>query len=328
MGTISILVGLSLFAQFKAAPPQTAAPQTAAPQAAQSATAAPQAPAPRVVEVPLVDCSGLPCVELTAGSGKTLRLLIDLGEANAYIDSKAAQALGLRMQALKGSDGGDISQVQKTVVPGARLGDLPLGDFPFMVLDTTPQAGNPGQQMEPLPGDGALTYGAFKNRTVQIDARSHVLRISEPQAGVQACPHECSDLVVKHVGHWGPVTLTTTGFTVNGQPVEVQLDTLFTGTMLIYPGSVERLALKKESKAKPKEMFPFIGSGLRLARADAGQVAFRGVSLLDSGPLYFGAKDSSLPQVQFDATAGMGLLSRAVVTFDFVGMHFWMDSTQ
>ena len=161
------------------------------------------------------------------------------------------------MRALRGSDNAEISQVQQTVVPGAKLGDLPLGDFPFMVLDTTPQPDNPGPKMEPLPGDGALTYGAFKNRTVQIDARSHVLRISEPQTVAQPCPHECSDLVIKHVGHWGPVTITTTGFTVNGQPVDAQLDTLFTGTLLIYPGSVEKLALKKESKAKPKEMFPF-----------------------------------------------------------------------
>src|SRR5579875_48633 len=82
-------------------------------------------PAPaRMVEVPLLDCSGLPCVELSTASGKTLRLLIDLGEANAYLDVKAAGMLGVELKALKGSDGGDIEQVQQTIVPGARLGDL------------------------------------------------------------------------------------------------------------------------------------------------------------------------------------------------------------
>ena len=281
---------------------------------------------PRMIDVPLLDCSGLPCVELTTGSGKTLRLLIDLGEANAYLDTKAAQTLGLDLQALKGSAGGDIDQVQQTIVPGARLGDLPLGDFPFMVLDTTPQPDKPGQKVEALPGDGALTYGAFKNRLVQIDGRNHVLRISEPQADAQPCPGECSDLVIKHVGSWGPVTLTAKGFAVNGQPVDAQLDTLFTGTMLIYPGSVEKLGLKKQSKSKPKEQFPYTQDGIKLARADDGTVTFRGIPLLQDGPLYFGTKDESLPAVQFDATVGMGVLSRATAAFDFKGMHFWMES--
>jgi hypothetical protein len=281
---------------------------------------------PRMVEVSLLDCSGLPCVALTTGSGKTLRLLIDLAEANAYLDAKAAREVGLDLQALKGSDGSDISQVQQTVVAGARLGDLPLGDFPFMVLDTTPQPDKPGEKPEPLPGDGALTYGAFKNRLVQIDAAQHVLRISEPRADAAACPHDCSKLVIKHAGHWGPVTLTTDGFTVNGQPVDVQLDTLFTGTTLIYPTSVEKLGLKKESKAKPKELFSYVQGGVKLARGDGGQMSFRGIPLLQDGPLYFGTKETNLPAVQYDATVGMGVLRRAVVTFDFKGMYFWMDS--
>jgi hypothetical protein len=299
--TVYLCITPSLFGQFRPAPP-------------------------RMVEAPLLDCSGLPCVELTTGSGKTLRLLIDLGEANAYLDIKAAQALGLDLQALKGSEGGDISQVQQTVVPGARIGDLPLGDFPFMVLDTSSQAAKPGQTSQAMPGDGALTYGAFKNRLLEIDARNRMLRISEPQTDAAPCPRQCTNLVIKHVGHWGPVTLTTTGFAVNGQAVDAQIDTLFSGTMLIYPRAVERLALKKESKAKAKEVFPFTQGGVKLARSDAGAVSFQGLPLLGDGPLYFGTKDANLPDVQFDATVGMGILNRAKATFDFKGMRFWMES--
>ena len=281
-----------------------------------------------MVEIPLLDCSGLPCVELTTGSGKTLRLLIDLGEANAYLDIKAAQMLGVDLQALKGSEGGDISQVQQTVVPGARLGDLPLGDFPFMVLDTTPQPGKSGGDTAPMPGDGALTYGAFKNRIVEIDARNRILRISEPQTDPQPCSQSCTNLVIKHIGHWGPVTLTTSGFAVNGQPIDVQIDTLFTGTILIYPASVEKLGLKKESKAKPKEVFLHFQGGVKLARSDAGSVNFQNTPLLQDGPLYFGTKDANLSESSFDATIGMGILSRAIATFDFKGMHFRIESTR
>lgn len=281
-----------------------------------------------MVEIPLLDCAGLPCVELTTGAGKTLRLLIDLGEANAYLDIKAAQSLAVDLQALKGSEGGDINQVQQTVVPGAHLGDLPLGDFPFMVLDTTPQPGKLGEKTEPLPGDGALTYGAFQNRIVQIDVRNRILRISEPQTDSQPCSQPCTSLAIKHVGHWGPVTLTTSGFAVNGQPTDVQIDTLFAGTMLIYPAAIEKLGLKKESKAKPKEVFPYLQGGMKLARSDTGTVSFEGTPLLQDGPLYFGTKDASLPDVSFDATIGMGILSRATATFDFKGMHFRIESTR
>ncbi len=311
MGALSILMSLSFFAQFKPALPDQ--PHDASIQV-------------RTVDIPLLDCSGLPCVELSTGTGKTLRMLIDTAEVNAYIDLKTAQSLGVDLQSLKGSDGGDINQVKQTVVPGARLGDLPLGDFPFMVIDTTAQPGKPGQNPQPLPADGALTYGAFKNRLLQIDARNRLVRISEPQANAQPCPHDCSPLTVKHFGNWGPVTLTTEGFSVNGQPLDVQLDTLFSGTMLIYPGSVEKLDLKKQSKAKRKEEFPYTQGGIKLARADDGVIAFRTIPLLENGPLYFTTRDSNLPTLKFDATVGMGVLGRAVVTFDFKGMHFWMDS--
>src|SRR5947209_20166047 len=58
---------------------------------------------PRMMEIPLLDCSGLPCIDMSAANGKTLRLLIDTGEANSYLDMKAAQTLGLELKPLKGS---------------------------------------------------------------------------------------------------------------------------------------------------------------------------------------------------------------------------------
>ncbi len=279
-----------------------------------------------MVEIPLLDCSGLPCVDLSTASGKTVRLLIDTGEVNSYLDIKAAQALGVELQPLRGGGDSSIAEVQQTVVPGAKLGDLPLGDFPFMVLDMTPQAVAPGEKVERLPGDGALAYSAFQNRLVEMDFAHHMLRISTPEADAPACPRVCSDVVIKHFGNYGPVTLTTAGFAINGQPVDVQIDTLFTGTMLIYPASVEKLGLKKEAKAKHKEFFPFTQGGLKLAEFDGASEAFRDVPLMADAPVYFMTSDDHAPAVQFDATIGSGLLSRAVVTFDFKGMHFWMDA--
>lgn len=280
---------------------------------------------PKLVDIPLLDCSGLPCIEMTDGTGKALRLLLDTAEANSYLDTKAAQTLGLKLQPLKGHDGQAIAEVQQTVVQGAKLGELPMGDFPFIVLDTTQQPDKPNQKLEPLPGDGTLTYSAFKNRLLQIDSANHVVRISEPQDAAQPCPKSCTDLVIKHAGAHGPVTLTTHGFSINDQPVEVQLDTLFTGTMLVYPGSVQKLGLKKESKSKHKEFFPYVHAGVQLARADGATETYRDLQLLQSAPIYFMSNEEHPPDVQFDATVGSGLLSHAIVTFDFKGMHMWME---
>jgi len=301
--------------------PQVPAP----PEAGAQASATPVQH--KLFEIPLLDCSGLPCVDLATGSGKTLRLLIDTAEANSYLDIKVAQSLGLELQPLKGSDGNVINEVQQTIVPGAHFGDLPMGDFPFMVLDTTPQPDKPGERTERLPGDGVLTYNAFKNRLIQIDYANHMVRISEPQDDAQPCPHNCSRLVIKHFGSFGPVTLTADGFTLNGQPIDAQIDTLFTGTMLVYPGSVEKLGLKKESKSKHKEFFPFTQGGLKLARAEGATESFHDMQLVQNGPLYFGTTDDHLPSASFDAAVGSGLLSHAVVTFDFKGMQMWMEAT-
>jgi hypothetical protein len=277
------------------------------------------AQSPKTVELPLLDCSGLPCVDMGTGRGQTLRMVLDLGARNAYLDVKAAQKLGLQTSA--------DSPVQQTTVAGAHLGDLALGDFPFMVLDTTPDATTKKVQSKPLPADGALTFGAFQNRMLQIDFARHVARVSEPLNDALPCPRTCSDLVAKHFGKFGPVTLTVHGFEVNGQAVDAQIDSLFTGTILIYPSALDRLGIKKLSKSKQKEAFPYAQDGLQLARADGVTEGFRGAVLLHDAPVYFWAeKDEAPSATQFDATVGTALLSQGSVTFDFKGMRFWIDA--
>ena len=94
--------------------------------------------------------------------------------------------------------------------------------------------------------------------------------------------------------------------------------------MLIYPVSVEKLGLKKEKKGKAKQ-FPFTQGGVELREAEAVSESFRGLELVQDAPLYFMTKDEDYTNMQFDGTAGLGLLERARVTFDFKGKHFWMD---
>ncbi len=318
---LAAFLSLGATAQNPTPPPQeprSVHPQIIAPEI--------DSPAKRVVELPLLDCSGLPCVEMSTASGKTLRLLIDLAEPNSYLDSTAAQRLGVGLAPLQGTGDSAQNQVQQTTVASAKLGDLPMGDFPFMVLDVSEQGVKPGQSAQPFPADGALAFRAFQNRLLQIDYAHHVVHLSEPEDTPQACPHNCTALIVKHAGTYGPVTLTAEGFTLNNTPVDAQIDTLFTGTMLVYPGSIQKLDLKKASKAKPKEVFPYLQGGVKLARFDGAAEGFRDVTLAPDAALYFFTTDDNAPPaVPYDVTVGSGLLSHAMVSFDFKSMQMWME---
>ena len=283
---------------------------------------------PKMHEVPLLTCSGLPCVELTSQSVNVMRVAIDLASVNGYLDIRAAQARGLTLEPLKGVSGADVTAVQQTVVPGAKLGDLQLGDFPFMVLDL---AADPTQSNKKrsavFPADGALAFGSFKNRILQIDWNRKVVRISEPLADDRPCPRDCGDLKPEHLGRYGPLTLTATGFQVNGYDVTSQIDTLFTGTMVVYPSAIDKVGMRELSRTKHKEEFPFFQNGVKLGEADGATFAFHGDTVFPGAPLYFwSAKDLQVPNVSFDASTGTALMSRTLVTFDFKSNHIWIES--
>lgn len=43
----------------------------------------------------MLDCSGLPCVEVTLANGKYLRLAVDTGNVNSVLDTEVAKQAGL-----------------------------------------------------------------------------------------------------------------------------------------------------------------------------------------------------------------------------------------
>ncbi|HEX4751022.1 MAG TPA: hypothetical protein VH302_15890 [Bryobacteraceae bacterium] len=268
----------------------------------------------------------MPCIEMSTGSGKTLRLIIDLGEPNSYLDLKAVQSLATDMKPMKAEGDADISQVQQTVVPGAKIGDLPMGDFPFTVLDTTPSPDQlNAKEIPPFPADGVLAFRAFQNRIIAIDYAHQKVRISEPLDSEQPCPHDCTQLVVRHVGKYGPVTITSDGFSVSGKPVQAQIDTMFTGTMLIYQDFVKQLGLNKLAKAKHKEFFPYLLGGVRLAQAEGPSLGYNGMVIYDIPLYFFDKEDAHEDPANYDVTVGSGLFSHGTAVFDFKGNHFWLE---
>lgn len=269
----------------------------------------------------MLDCSGLPCVEATLSSGKHLRLLVDTGNADSVIDTEVAKQIGLPTTAVAGSDGKPIAGLSRSTLNHVTLGEASLGDVQALVMDI---AGYIKSDRMPR-SDGTLAYTAFKDRILQLDYVHHFIGVSAPlQTGV-SCPGHCGELTTPTFGKEGPPIVVGTGFLVNERPVTAQIDTLFTGTVLIYPTAVEKLRLVEEARTTTKKFFKYTDGGVEMLEAKANSEAFGDQLLLKDAPLYFTTPQVHLPDGYFDATVGHALLQHSVVSLDFHGMKLWLS---
>jgi hypothetical protein len=56
---------------------------------------------PYLASSPLLDCSGLPCVDVTAGGNTHFKMLVDTGNELSMEDKAKAEALGLELKSLR-----------------------------------------------------------------------------------------------------------------------------------------------------------------------------------------------------------------------------------
>ncbi len=277
---------------------------------------------PALAHAKLSMCDGLPCVDGQV-AGKHVRLAFDTGNPNSALNLKAAEALGLKLEAVNGADGKPIAGFQKGTATNVTVGDIVLPKITFLVVDLSSAIG-----AKTFPDiDGTLAYGAFKDRLVQVDYPASVFSASEPLTSAFACPGFCGDIALITFGHRGPPIVTTTGFTVNGKPTVVQVDTMFTGTLLVFPTSVEKLGLTTEAQSKETQYFAFTDEGVDMFRAAANELGFGPKTLATKVPLYFAGPKVHLPDGLFDGTVGADLLTPHKVTFDFHDNKFWLDQS-
>jgi hypothetical protein len=297
-----------------------AIPMLAAQLIAAQKTASPTLP--KMSSAPLLDCSGLPCVDATFADGKHLRLGIDTGDIASVIDHAVAEKAGLSLAPYIGHDGQPVPQYQEATLAKVKIGDASLGDLKVLVTDLS---GDIKRGTMPAV-DGTIAYIAFTDRILRMDYAKHTIEISEPQTQQLSCElHKCGTITLLKFGQHGPPIVTSTDFTVNGKRITAQVDSMFTGTMLIYPTSVEKLGLTKESKSDIKKYIAFTDGGVDMFQATAATEGFGGRTLLNDAPLYFAGPKVHLPDGLFDATVGDALLRGHVATFDFHSMIFWLD---
>jgi hypothetical protein len=278
------------------------------------------ASAAHAADVDMLDCSGLPCISVKSENAAPLKLLIDTGDAYSIIDTNRAKALGLALVPAKDRSGKPAPGYFFATLKSVKVGQETLGDVKFLALDiakdiakgTFPRA------------DGSIAYTDLKNRLLTLDYRRHVVSLSDASAGVP-CPVTCGVVSYPTFGRKGPPIVVASGFRVNGQNVSVQIDTLYSGTMLIYPTSVAKLGLAAQASSSRVQNFPYTDGGVDMVEGSALYEAFGKKTLLANAPLYFATPKVHLPDGMFDGTVGAGLFAGHVVNLDFHANHFWME---
>ena len=272
----------------------------------------------------MLECSGLPCVSLTLTNGKQLRMLIDTGDAQSVLDSGVARELGLAVEPVKDEAGKVIPQYGKTTVSGAKIGDGVLGEVKLLVMDLSEMI----QKGQVPQADGSLTYTVFKDRLLEMDYLNKLVQFSEPLTATVGCPvaapGKCEELTTPTFGKKGPPILVATGFSVNGKAITAQIDSLYSGTMLIYPTSVDKLGLGEAAKTTKKRMFHYTDGGVEMLEAGPEQEAFQGRMLNKDATVYFATPEVHVPDGMFDGTVGHALLEHSALVMDLKGMRVWM----
>jgi hypothetical protein len=290
-----------------------ASPLSVYAQSTPAAKAAAAAPLKFAAEVPLLDCNGIPCIEARIGEGKPLRMGIDSGDVDSVLDKDVAEAAGLKET--KPMPAGAPAGMFMTEIPAIRVGAATLRNVPTLGLSLTQMIAQ--KQMPDVAG--TLAYTAFKDRLLQIDFVNHKVRISEPLSAPSPCSDTCDKFSLITFGKKGPPIIVAEGFEINGKPVTAQIDTMYTGTMLIYTASIDKLKLTDaDVNSQKSENFPFTDGGVEMKSAPTEKESFHGLTLGVSAPVvYFPTPDVHEPDGLFDATVGLGLFYGMVLTFDF-----------
>jgi hypothetical protein len=264
------------------------------------------------VNLAYAPCAGMICVPVTLSDGKTHVLLLDTGNVNSWLLADTARSMGLKLDTIE--QGGKVLQglyrlgEQKVSVQGQELSGK------FLALSR--------QEAGELPAEveGAIAYPLFKDKVLQIDYAHFVLRVLEAAPAGLAT----SELKLITFGKEGPPIVVGSGFKVNGRVVSAQIDTCYTGSLLVYTDAIDALGLGAAAKQSKPAYFPYTDGGVNMNAAPADSIAFGSYVLSQRSTLvYFpgqGPNPVHQPDGLFEATVGNALFVNSVVTLDFHSM--------
>jgi hypothetical protein len=271
-------------------------------------------------EVPLLDCDGLPCIEARIGDSPILKMALDTGNVDSVLDTAIAEAAGLKSTAPLPA--GAPPGIFRTEIPLVTVGTMRLANVRTLAMGL----GDMITQNQMPHVDGTLAYTAFKDRILQIDFAAHKVRISDILKGPGGCPGTCDKISLIKFGKDGPPIVVANGFEINGKKVTAQVDTMYSGSLLVYSASIDKLQLADAAKTTKSRDFPFTDGGVKMKEAPAEKESFRGVTLSGAAPLvYFPTPDVHEPDGLFDATVGIDLFHNTVLTLNFHDMSISVE---
>ena len=268
---------------------------------------------PFAADVPFKSCDGLICIDASLDGAKRT-LMLDTGNAHSTLIADVAKELGWTLDPVQ-RNGSNVSGIWLGGEHRVGLGSVQVPTT-FYVFDRAML----GEYKPPV--DGSLTYDFFKDRVLEIDYPHHRVRISNVITTPPADKSPASgSLKLIPFGEHGPPVVVGSPFTVNGKTVHAQIDTVFTGTMLIYDSALDMLALHKEGTP---ELIRYTDGGVNMLAAHANSIGFGKRALLGGSPTrYFvgeGKNPVHQPDGMFEATVGNALFANSVVTLDFHAM--------
>jgi hypothetical protein len=135
------------------------------------------------------------------------------------------------------------------------------------------------------------------------------------------CTKVCDTMSLITFGKEGPPIVVADGFEINGVKASAQVDTMYTGSLLVYTASIEKLSLSGAAQTTDVRLFPLTDGGVNMKVAPAQSEGFNGVTLArDAARVYFPTETVHEPDGLFDATVGLELFRDAVLTLDFHDM--------
>jgi hypothetical protein len=272
-----------------------------------------------IADVAFTDCQGLICVPVSV-DGQSRTFVLDTGNVTGYIAEDAARALDWQAGPYIGRDGKPVPGLNSVGPHTLEIGPLRLEVPKMLVL--------PRQDFAPVekpPFDGGLAFTALLDRVVQIDYPQHRLRISDRITGGFAATGG-GELKRITFGHKGPPILTGGPFTINGQNLQAQIDTCYTGSLVIYDDAVGKLGLQSIAKKGEARKFPYTDGGVTMLGSRTRSVGFAGQQLDGADPvIYFATPGVHQPEGLFEATAGNELFRQTVLTLDLHDMRMKVD---
>jgi hypothetical protein len=269
-----------------------------------------------LTEVPLLDCKGTPCIEVRINDGAPVKFVIDTGNVDSVIDAKVMKSADLQPLHPPKPGGAPIELIP-TRIPELHIGSMALTQVIAAGMDLTDMINQ--NQMPDVAG--SLAYPAFQDRIIQLDFVANKFRISDVLKSPVKCAGKCDTISLITFGKEGPPIVVADGFEINTVKVTAQLDTMFTGSMLVYTASIDKLSLTGAASTTDTRLFPLTDGGVNMRVADASEEGFQGITLAKEGAkVYFPTETVHEPDGLFDATVGLELFRDTILTLDFHDM--------